>query len=282
MSKRIMTQQIARILIYVLMIVLSVTVISDKLSSPEFHSETIRVLEEQKADALALNVAITVASTALSAIPDDTATPIADKLAGLSLPMFMIVTFIYLEIFLLTSLGWIASSLLFPASCLLGIGYVLCRRDVMMIWSKKLLIFSLALAFLIPISTAVTSHVENTFSETVNQKLHAAYHVIDAAESEEEEENTNAFLSFFSNLGDSVASLGNSFTSLVDRAKNMLGTVVDAVAVLLITSCVIPVVTLILLLKAVKFVLNIDISVRYLVLSPSKGKQKMKTNASCE
>lgn len=238
------------ILVCVLLIVLSVTVVNGCLSSPQFHSKTIQVLEEQKTEALTLSVAVTTASTVLSALPDDTASSIANELANLSGPLFLIVAVIYLELFLLTALGQFSAVLLFPAACVLMIGFILWRKDVFFVWFKKLFILSLACSLLIPTSASITTHIEETFSETVNQKLHAASHIANAAESEKDDHN--GFFSFFSGLADNV-------TALVDAAKNMLSTLIDAVAILLITSCVMPLLTLFLFLKIVKAVLSIDI-----------------------
>ena len=250
--------EILSILVCILFIGLSVTIINDHLSSPQFHSETIRVLDKQKAGALTLSVAVTAASTALSTLPDDIASPIADELADLSLPLFLIVAIIYLEIFLLTTFGWITSTFLLPTACLLMISFILCRKEFILVWIKKILVLSLALVMLIPASAAITSHIEDTFSEIVDQKLHAASHIANIAETEEEED-ANAILSFFSGLADNVA-------SLVNAARNMLSTLVDAVAILMITSCIIPVLTLLLFLQAIKVAMNVDIPTRYLAL----------------
>ncbi|MGN0995832.1 MAG: hypothetical protein ACI4PG_02905, partial [Candidatus Ventricola sp.] len=92
---------IVAIVALLLLALLSATFFSAQLSSPAFHAKTIHVLDEQKQEALTLSVAITAASTALSIMPDDTASPIANELADLSLPLFLIVAIVYLETFLL-------------------------------------------------------------------------------------------------------------------------------------------------------------------------------------
>jgi len=138
------------------------------------------------------------------------------------------------------------------------ISFILCRKEFILVWIKKILVLSLALVMLIPASTTITSHIEDTFAEIVDQKLHAASHIANIAETEAEED-ANAILSFFSGLADNVA-------SLVNAARNMLSTLVDAVAILMITSCIIPVLTLLLFLQAIKLAINVDIPTRYLAL----------------
>ena len=143
--------EIITICILLAAMILSATMLNSLLSSPSFHSKTIQILDDQKMEALTLSVAVTAASTALSVLPDDTASPIAEELADLSLPLFLIVAIIYLEIFLLTTFGWISSVLLIPAACLLAIGFILFKKELFLIWIKKILILTLALILLIPL-----------------------------------------------------------------------------------------------------------------------------------
>lgn len=239
----------------ILAIVLSMTVGRSLLASPEFHAHTIQVLEEQKNDALMLSAAVTVASTVITALPDDTGSSIADQLADLTLPLFIIVAIIYLEIYLLTTFGWVSSTVLLPVAFALCIGYIASRKAVLRIWIKRTLILAIALLFLIPISTMVTSNIEETFDESINQKLRSAAYIVEEAE---EQEDGNAFLNFFSGLANSVA-------STFDVAKNMLSTMIDAIAILVVTSLGIPIITAIVFLQAVKAAMCVDIPMDKLV-----------------
>jgi len=263
MPKRTISKtEIFLMIVLLLLALFSLTILNDILSSPQFHSHTISLLEDQKDDALTLSVAVTAASTALSALPDDVASPIANQLPDFSLPLFIIVSTIYLEIFLLTTLGWLSCTFLIPAACVLGIFFILYRKHFLIDWIKKLLILALALILLIPVSTAITSQIEDTYSETVNQKLHAASHIASIADAEDEKD-ANAILSFFSDLADNV-------TSLIDAARNMLSTLVDAIALLLITSCIIPLITLLVFLLVIKAALKIEIPVDHFPILHSK------------
>ncbi len=59
------------------------------------------------------------------------------------------------------------------------------------------------------------------------------------------------------NINESIANLGSTFTTAaaeaIDQAKEIMGDLMDAVAILLVTVCVIPVVTLLALVGMVKF-----------------------------
>lgn len=259
--KALSTLELFGIAVMLIAIVLSMTVGRSLLSSPEFYAHTIETLEEQKNDALMLSAAVTVASTAISAIPDDTGSSIADQLADLTLPLFIIVATIYLEIYLLTTFGWVSSTVLLPVAFVLCIGYIASRKAVLRVWIKRILILAIALLFVIPFSTVVTSNIEETFDESINQKFHSAAYIVKEAE---EQKDGNAVLNFFSGLADSV-------TSAFDLAKNMLSAMIDAIAILVITSIVIPIITVIVFLQAVKAALCIDIPMDELVSAVSSA-----------
>ena len=57
--------------------------VADYAASPETHRQTIEALEEKKATVMKLTGAATGVSVAITMIPGDAATPIAEKLADL-------------------------------------------------------------------------------------------------------------------------------------------------------------------------------------------------------
>lgn len=176
---RLPVQSVIIIAMLLLFSILSITVLSPTLSSPQFHAKTLQTIDEQKQQAIGLSVAVAGASTALSTLPDDMASPIADELADLSLPLFLIVCFLYLEKFLLTTFGWLSGTFLIPGTLIMASGFVATLKEEYLIWSKKLLILTIAFLFVIPVGTKVSALIEETFAESINQAYHAAGHVSD-------------------------------------------------------------------------------------------------------
>ena len=249
------TQKIIIIAILIILSVLSVTLLSPLLSSPQFHRSTLETIDGQKQQAIGLSVAIAGSSTALSTLPDDMASPIAEELADLSLPLFLIVCFLYLEKFLLTTFGWLSGTILIPGTLLMTAGFIATLKEIFLVWAKKFLILTIAFMLVIPAGAKVSALIEETFTESINQTYHAASHMSDTSA---EEENTNAFFSFISGLKDNVV-------SLVDTAKNMLNTFIDAIAVLLITSCIIPVLTAFVFIQVINKAMNTEIQTQRIV-----------------
>lgn len=242
----------------IVLAILSMTVLGGIFSSPEAYSRTIQTLDTQKDIATTLSVAVTAASTTLSTLPEDTASPIASELADLSLPLFIIVCILYLEKFLLTTFGWFAFTLLIPLACVLEIIYIIKSDAALRTYIRKILILALALVMIVPMSARVTEMVYETFEDSVTSVFSKADGIVEETMAENEEERENAFVRFFVDLKDDVV-------SLIETAKNMLGIFTDAIAVLLITSCVIPILTAILFVWVLKLVFSINVPVNNLV-----------------
>ena len=140
-----------------------------------------------------------------------------------------------------------------PAICFLIIGYIFSYKTKILVWIKNAVILAFALTMLIPASAKITKHIEDTYTETIHQKINAALNL----EQSETKEGKNPIVDFFKWLADNVS-------GLVDAAKNALSACIDAVAILLITSLVIPFLTLLVFLRAIKTALNIEIPKQYL------------------
>ena len=245
-----------KIIILVILLIaalLSTNVISKYATSPEFHASTIEVLEEKKMTAMKLTAAVAVTSTAISALPGDSATPIAEQVSELTGPLFIVVCAIYLEKFLLTTIGYLSFNVLIPIACVLAGIYVFCRKEMLRSFVIKLVIFAIAIYGIVPVSVKVMDLIETTFKESISQTYEQVDIIADEAKDSSEEEDSNAFLDFLTSIGDGV-------TGLVDRAKNALGVFIDAIAVLIITTCVIPIAVLLFFVWIIKMILGLDMS----------------------
>ena len=72
------------IAILALTIILSCTVVGNKLTDPATYSHTIDVLDENRATVLGLAAASAAASAAVSALPDDICSPLAQEISEFS------------------------------------------------------------------------------------------------------------------------------------------------------------------------------------------------------
>lgn len=89
-------------------------VISRVTSSPKIYSSTISSLDNKKETVMALSAAAATTSAAITLLPGDTMTPIADKMADLTSYFLIILCVIYLEKYLLPILGYLVFGILIP------------------------------------------------------------------------------------------------------------------------------------------------------------------------
>ena len=233
--------------------------VADYAASPETHTETIEALEEKKATVMKLTGAATGVSVAITMIPGDAATPIAEKLADLSTIFLLVFSAIYLEKYLVTITGYAAFKLLIPLACVSGIVAVLFRSHIAKQLAAKLAVFGLAIVLVIPASVGISNLIEDTYHSSIQSTIDLALETTEEIEEDaelsaakEEEKKGNLFSELLSKVSDTV-------TVATDKIENVLNHYLEALAVLLVTSCVIPVLVLFFFVWLVKIILGVDI-----------------------
>ena len=96
--------------------IFSATWAAPKYSNPEERKEAIEYLDTKRNTVLALTAASTTASTALTLLKDDWATPVANELAELSGYFMIILAAIVLEKYLITLSGLVVFQYIVPAA----------------------------------------------------------------------------------------------------------------------------------------------------------------------
>lgn len=219
-----------------IVMIMSMTIFAEKASSAESYKKTIQFLDEQKDTVTKLTLASTTASTIITMIPDDAGTPIANKLADLSADFIIVLSALYLEKYLLTIIGLISFRCLLPIACLIYIiNKLFYRSDKARKIAQKIAIFALMLAVMIPVSVKVSRMVETTYKVSIENTIAAANQI---TEEFEKDSDKNVVLEFFSKVTDKVS-------NLVESAKTLPGRMIEAFAVMMVISCVLPILTVI-------------------------------------
>ena len=226
-------------LLMVALLVLSLTVGRVWLTSTGTYAGSIDSLDEKKETVMNLAAAATAASAAITVIPDDIGTPIADKLADLSVYLMLILGTLYLEKYLLTIIGWAASCFLVPGASLmlagyfLGIGHAGLKR-----LAVRLLLFSLVIVAIIPVSLTVSGLIERTYEDSIQETISMATEV-EEAPAEAQSKQT-----FWEKITGAASRMVHGVSETVDWAKHVLNNFMEAIVVLLVTDCVIPILVL--------------------------------------
>lgn len=231
--------------------------VSKWATSTETHAGTIEALDDKRTTVMELTAASTAASAAITMIPGDIGTPIADKLADLTSCFLLVVCAIYLEKYLVTIVGYAAFMILIPGACLLLIADVFIKSDGCKKLAAKLALFGLVIFFAIPTSVKVSNLIEATYSTSIETTLESAK---DSAQSLDENTETDEEQEqgFFDGL---VSSVQNGVTAATTEVENVLNNFIEALAVMIVTSCVIPVLVLFFFVWLVKILLGVDIHI---------------------
>lgn len=250
--------------VLVVIALLSFFALSSITSSPDFHKNSIKLLDEKKMTVVKMTGAAAAASTLISAIPGDATTPIANEIMDVASYLLIITGVIFLEKMLLTLTGLIAFKYLIPISCILGIIYVFWKKEVLKNLAIKLTVFGLLIYLVVPTSIYLSSWIENNYKSTINVSIESVEEIGIEEQAAEEETNKNeGLLQGIMNNAQKVAEkVTSSVSDGVEKAKQLLSNFIDATAILIITSCVIPVLVLIFFVWILKIVFGIDVSVK--------------------
>jgi hypothetical protein len=254
-------------------------------SSPETHASTISVLDAKKSTVTALMGSSTATSAAITLLPGDVATPISEKLVDLSADFLIVLAAIYLEKYLLTTMGFIAFKILVPLGCALLLVGVLAARE--RFWNPvadfgtRLVIFAVAAFMVVPASTFLSSMIESTYEAQIQETITTAQQTAEQIEQQQDEGATSGsttdttgadattsedeqpapnLIEMIQGVPQAIQqSVTEGVTGITEEAQRSLNNFIDALAVMIVTSCVIPILVLLCFLWLAKAIFGLKL-----------------------
>ncbi|MBQ3301389.1 MAG: hypothetical protein IJH04_04515 [Eggerthellaceae bacterium] len=273
---------IAGVLVVVALV--SVFFLGKLFSSHETYAGTIQALDAKRETVTGLVAASTSSSAAITLLPGDVGTPIAEKLVDLSADFLVVLTAIYLEKYLLTILGFTAFVLLIPIACVLMIVVLFSRRqrisDICKSLALRLGLLGVALFLVVPASVFISGMIESTYDASIQETIATAEATSQAITSSSESsaaastddssdrmvgDDTGATISGIIGL---VQETPNNVMALGQAAERSLNNFIEALAVMIVTSCVIPLLVLVFFLWLIKVILGVNVDVPMGKLKP--------------
>ena len=232
------------------------------LSAPETYAGIFQSIDDKVQSVLKLTASSTAASAGITAIPGDAGTPIAEKLADFSEYGILILCVLYAEKYLLTILGSGVFRFIIPAACILFPLSFFRRLEGLKPILSKIAIVSLALYFVIPLSVHVSDRIYETYQASIDSTISAAEELADDTNQlSEAGADQNAIQKVLGVLSEGAA-------GIADRGAELLNRFMESLAVMIVTSCVIPLLVLAFSLWIINQVLGTRISVRRPRLGP--------------
>ena len=238
-------------IVFLLVALLSVAIPGRHYAKADSYSATIQELHEKKGGIEKLAGSAAAASAAITLMPGDFGTPIADKLADLSGYFLIILSAIYIEMFLASIGGVLAFDILVP------IGFVLLAISMLYPGTLqkiaiRLISLGLILTFLVPVSLKISNLIEQQYAEEIQQTIDAANQETETLKGAADRSDDNSLWSEF------TAQIKGGSTTIVNKLESALNQFIDAIAVYMVTTCVIPVAVLLFGLWLIKILFHLD------------------------
>lgn len=260
---------------------LSFFVVAQYASAPENHKHTIESLDKKQTTVLELTATTTTTAFLISCLPDDKGSTVAQKISDLSTYLMVVLCAIFLEKYLVTIFGYATFKLLIPIACVMFMIYVFWKNESLKQLASKIVVLGLALYLLVPSSVFISDLIESTYDKQIQASIEEAKKTelqlgsITSSSSDEEkntdsktedskdkgwfESATDAVNNVVDNVKDTVSNVTEYLENAMESLKTNLNNMLEAVAVMIITTCVIPVVVLLFFVWLVKIILEVDI-----------------------
>ena len=264
--------RIAGAILLALTIILSCTAVGNKLTDPATYTHTIEVLDHNRTTILGLTAASAAASAAVSALPDDVCSPLSQEISDFTTYFMLILSVIYLEKYLLTILAAAACYLLIPAGCSSLLVNCFFPSSVLKSIGTKLIVFGAAVLLVIPTSVWVSDQINAIYSESIAITVESASAVSEnliGEVAEDGAENTTVIDEAKVLLGD----LSGSVAGVVEQFKNLLNRFIEATAVMIVTTCLIPLLVIVFFVWIVKTLFNVQIILPTSLPKPKRPKR---------
>lgn len=263
--------QIGFIIALVVLALLSGFVARPHFADTKTWDSTIEVIDQKKGNVLALTTSCVALSAGITALPGDTGTPVAEQLAQLSGNLGIVLAVLYLEKYLLTILWSVGLGILIPFALVLfavslGIHGRWSTSAILRRVATRVLVVAIIGMVLVPASVWVSQKVDETYRVSIEQAQQKAADAADSDSSKTSKKKTESAepKNVLEQLADGASGLVASVTSgakqMTDEIVQQVTDLIEGVIVMIVTSCVIPLLVLAAFLWLGHVLLGIDIS----------------------
>ena len=250
-------------------------------SSDKVLKGTYDYLDTKKNQVIGINGAVIGTAMLVSAIPGNIETAIVSALTGLQKPCFTVLAAVFAERHLAGILSNISFACIIPLACIFGVVSVLTNGSTLKKLAIKLTIMGLVLSLTIPASVVLSKHVEKISS--ADEKIAEVQSMDDeAAESSDATKDKSAWSAMLNKIADKADDVKDkledpkgALTEVQEKIKNWINGVIEALVIMIITSCVIPILIFIFLFWILRMLFQIDLPAisRHTTSLLSKSKQ---------
>lgn len=249
----------------------SFCMVAQKTSTTKFHEQSIQYLDEKRNTVMTLAASSAAISTAITILPGDTGTPIANGLADLSSKFLLVLGAIYLEKYALTLTCMVTFKYIIPIICLACLINNVTKWDWLRIICIKIGIMALAMCLIVPCSVKLSKTIEATYETSIQETIDHANNIQKKIKKDKENKN------FFEKAAEAFSSTAQKYTKMFNQSLNNF---MEATAIMIVTSCVIPILVILFFLWFIQTISGMTINTKRLTtFNPVSKVQKQFINS---
>ncbi len=233
---------VVKLLLPVFVAVLSLFVLSEKIPQTQFVQTSLESVEKSQTTVMEFAGATLATSIAISALPDDFASPLAESLADMNKYFIFILMVLFVERLILKQGIRLAFALIIPIGCILyAIGYAV-KKDFFVSFGKKIGILGLAVFLVIPCSTHITECVADEYLAYVDETISDTKTGSDTIN--EVMSNEGSDQTIFEKLSGAFQTAIQGVKDLLAYFNNMIKKCINSIAIMIVTNFVLPLINL--------------------------------------
>lgn len=234
-----------KVLSLALAAVLSIFAAARFLPESDFVRDSLQSVEESSDTVMEFSAATLSTALAISALPDDFATPLAESLSDMNIYFVAILVVLFLEKLLIQYGIRAAFALLIPLACLAGALFVLTGKSALRGLAVRICVLGLAVAFVVPCSTHLTNIVASDLNDYVDETIEETEK--SAGKLNEAMEDGGDGRTIFEKLSDLFQTAIHGVSDLMQHFRDTIRKCMNSIAILILTNCVMPLLTIFLL-----------------------------------
>ena len=233
---------------------------------------TMAELQEKETKVIELTGASAISSVAVAAVPGDATTPIANEIASVSAKLLIVFCAIILEKYLVSATWILLFRFIVPVVGLFAIIYLFSQRKVFADLAVKLIAVGVAFIFVIPISMKIGRSIEDNHIDNFNNAVAVleGYKTDNRQDNTQPEESATSGGSIWSRAKEYLENITSFASQKADELKSSAGisadkiklsivNMIEAIAVLIVTCCVIPLADMFIMFWIIKTVFGLNL-----------------------
>lgn len=210
------------------------------------NTQTIETLDEKKETVVALTALAGTTSTAITLIPGDVGGPVAQNIADIADYLLIVFAGIWLQKYFLSVTPLVALQWLIPLACGALLLNLAIKSDRLKRLGMRVFLMGIMIFTIIPASVGISNKIEENYQSSIEQTFEQAESV-----NKEATQDKNLF-----------EQMTTAATDLMAKFERSLGNMIDSTAVLIITTCVGPILVFFFGIWATNLIMGLNYDIK--------------------